>query len=220
MEKYLSVLCYPHNDNKLDTVINVLNGFIKDYSKKLNIDINIKAFPTAEFNPVVHNLLQQFLSFSEQQFNYVDIEQIIDLFEIIKHPSGKTLKMVLPSHSNVALLELFRTTKKIALSLSIEEVFQFISLGGLKLKPGQGPWGTCKYEYPFTVAVDTTGYKEVILHEFLHQLGVKDGYDETNHLTTCVCTCWMQYNATMGNSLCEKHLTELIDFIRSNKLYA
>jgi|ERR1035437_5936377 hypothetical protein len=218
MAKYLSVLCYPHDDKQLDTVIVLLHWLISYCFKEFNVSINITALPTSELNPTIHNLLQQFLSFSEMHLHYVDIDQVKDLLEIIKCPTDQMLNVVKPSHTDKALLRFYHTAKETASSLNVEQVFQFISLQNLKLIRDQGPYGASKYTYPFSVAIDTTGYKEVIFHEFLHQLSVSEGYDETTHITTCASTCWMQYNATRGDSLCEKHSKELTDFIRSNQL--
>ena len=97
-------------------------------------------------------------------------------------------------------------------------MFQFISLKKLELKNGQGPWGVTIGKYPFSVAIDACGYKEVIYHEFLHQLNVSEGYDENDYSNTCDSLCWMQYIATKGKLLCEKHRKELVKFVKDKQL--
>ncbi|MBU1680846.1 MAG: hypothetical protein KKD86_18650 [Bacteroidetes bacterium] len=219
MKKYLSVLRYPHDDNHLNSVIEVLNAFIMDRSRGSKINIKIKPLPTVELDSIIHDLLQKFLSFSEKHFNCLDIDQLFDLLDIIKNPTDKTLNVIKTTYkSNGQLLDFFHTARETASSLKVSQVFLFISLPNLELKSSQGPWGASKGIYPFSVAIDTTGYKEVIFHEFLHQLSVSEGYNEINYTNTCVSSCWMQYNATLGNSLCEKHSKELIKFTKGNQL--
>ncbi|NCQ17187.1 MAG: hypothetical protein COZ80_03385 [Ignavibacteria bacterium CG_4_8_14_3_um_filter_37_9] len=215
MEKHLSVLRYPHDDEQLKNVIDVLNNFIAFCSKEFKVNIKIKAVSTVELNPTICNLLQKFLSFSEKHFRCADIQEVNELLEIMKNPPAERLYIIKQlSKSNETFWEFFHTTEEIATSLEIKEVFQFISLKNLKLKNKQGPWGIAVGVYPHSIAIDTTGFKESIFHEFLHQLGVLDGYDYITHTTTCVSSCWMQYTATFGNSLCEEHSKELINFIK------
>ena len=64
------------------------------------------------------------------------------------------------------------------------------------------------------VALETIGYKESIFHEFLHQFGVSEGYDFSKATSKGCENCWMQYNTTNGNGLCEKHQMELKRFIQ------
>ena len=95
---------------------------------------------------------------------------------------------------------------------------QFFALQGLSLKPGQGPWGSSYGEYPFTVAVETTGYRESIFHEFLHQFGVSEGYDVDTKITLKGCeNCWMQWEAVKGRELCKRHRNELTIFLQNIK---
>ena len=217
--KYLSVLYYPHNDKQLSYVVNTLNDFILYLNSILSIKLKLQARPTIDINLSLHNLLQDFLLFSEQHYNYVDINCVIDLFEIIKHPSKKMLDIIQLSHKDDnELCDFFQSAKHSASSFRIKDVFQFISLKKLKLKNGQGPWGATNGQYPFSVAIDAKGYKEVIYHEFLHQLSVSEGYNEITHINSCNNSCWMQYEAVRGNSLCEKHTKELINFINVSKL--
>ena len=79
---------------------------------------------------------------------------------------------------------------------------------------GQGPYGTNVGVYPTGISVDTTGYREVIIHEFLHLFGISEGYDERSKKNTCEPDCLMQWNATNGNRLCKKHLNEIKKFIK------
>lgn len=217
MDKYLSVLHYPHDDQQLKFVVDSLNEFIVYLSKEYKIKIRIRAKSTYDLNPALHSLLQRFLILFERKFKVIDISVVSDLLEIIKNPTNKMLKFISLFHrNNTALLEFFRTAKSEATSIKIEEMFLFISLKNMKLVNGQGPWGVTKGIYPFTVAIDATGDKEVRFHEFLHQLNVSDGYeeDDVNHKTKCSGSCWMQFVPTFGNSLCEKHSEELINFIK------
>lgn len=217
--KYLSVLYYPHNDKQLNYVIDTLNSFIIFLNREFNINLMFRAHSTIDLNLSLHKLLQDFLLLSEKHFNYVDINCVLDLFEIVKHPSKRMLDVVQLTHkNNKELCHFFQKAKRIASAFKIKEVFQFISLKNLKLKNGQGPWGATNGVYPFSVAIDAKGYKEIIYHEFLHQLSVSEGYDESNFTNTCVSSCWMQRNATLGNSLCEEHSKELINFIKREQL--
>ncbi|MCH7828028.1 MAG: hypothetical protein IIC75_08680 [Bacteroidetes bacterium] len=214
--KYLGVSYYPHNDKQLNCVIATLNDFILYLNGEFNINLKFRAYSTIDFNSSLHSLLQDFLFFSEQHFNYVDINCLIDLFEIIKHPSNEMLDVIQLSHKNdIELCQFFQKAKLAASSFKIDEVFHFISLKSLQLKEGQGPWGATIGVYPFSVAIDAKGYKEIIYHEFLHQLKVSEGYNEITHLNSCDNSCWMQYEATKGNSLCEKHKNELVKFVNT-----
>jgi len=218
-EKYLSVSYYPHNDKQLSYVIDTINNFILYLNHELNINLTFRACSTIDLDLPLHNLLQDFLFFSEQHFNYVDINCVIDFFEIIKHPSKEMLSIIQLSHKDdKELYKFFQKAKRAASSFKIDEAFQFISLESLKLKNGQGPWGATNGQFPFSVAIVAKGYKEVIYHEFLHQLNVSEGYDEITHLNSCDNLCWMQYEATKGNSLCEKHKNELVKFIIAKQL--
>ncbi len=80
------------------------------------------------------------------------------------------------------------------------------------------PFGQNLGKYPLCVAVETTGKKESIYHEFLHQLGVSEGYDkETKRIKKyCSTNCWMQLNATNGKELCKYHQEELKRFLQKH----
>lgn len=214
-EKFLSVSYYPHNDKHLSYVIETINNFILYLNHELNISLKFRALSLIDLYLPIHKLLQEFLLFSEQHYNYVDIKYVIDLFYIIKYPSKQMLNTIHGSHKDdKELCEFYQKAKRIASSFKIDEVFQFISLESLKLKNGQGPWGATNGQFPFSVAIDAKGYKEVIYHEFLHQLKVSEGYNEITLLNSCDNSCWMQYEATKGNSLCEKHAIELVNFVK------
>jgi hypothetical protein len=214
--KYLSVSYYPHNDKQLGYVIDTLNNFILYLNSEFSINLNFRAYSTIDLNLSLHNLIQNFLLFSERHFGYVDINYIVELYSIIKNPSNKMLNYIKASYkNNNELSEFFLKSNNDAISLKVKKVFQFISLQNLKLKDGQGPWGITYGVYPFSVAIDTKGYKEVIYHEFLHQLNVSEGYYEITLLNSCENSCWMQYNPTLGSSLCERHAKELIEFART-----
>lgn len=114
------------------------------------------------------------------------------------------------------LCKYFNKLKNAATSFKIEEVFQFISLNNLSLKFDQGPWGITYSTYPFSIAIDAKGDKEVIYHEFLHQLNVSDGYD--SELNSCNISCWMQYLPVKGKLLCEMHKNELVNFCTKMEL--
>jgi len=218
-EKFLSVSYYPHNDKQLSDVIETINNFILYLNHELNISLKFRALSLIDLDLPIHKLLQEFLLFSEQHYNYVDINYVIDLFYIIKYPSKQMLNTIQGSHKDdKELCEFYQKAKRTASSFKIDEIFQFISLENLKLKTGQGHWGATNGQFPFSVAIDAKGYKEVIYHEFLHQLNVSEGYDEITHLNSCDNLCWMQYEATKGNSLCEKHKNELVKFIIAKQL--
>ena len=126
---YLSVLHYPHNDNGLNNTINILNKFIISLNKKFNINLRFRASSTLNLNSELHNLIHEFLSFSERHLNYVDINHISDLFHIIKYPNEKMLNTILLSYkNNNELCQFFQNTRRTAKNLNINEVFQFISL--------------------------------------------------------------------------------------------
>jgi|GEM_PF-6467956 hypothetical protein len=218
-EKCLSVSYYPHNDKQLSNVIETINNFIISLNFELNISLKFRARSLIDLDLSLHNLLQEFLLFSEQHYNCVDINYVVDLFEIIKHPSKQMLNTIEVSHKDdKELCKFFQKAKSSSSSFMIDDIFQFISLKDLKLKTGQGPWGVTYGQFPFTVAIDAIGYKEIIYHEFLHQLSVSEGYDEITLLNTCDKLCWMQYEATKGNLICEKHKNELAKFITAKQL--
>ena len=219
MDKYLSVLCYPHKDKQLKIIIDLLNSFIVYCSKQYKISIKIKAISTVEFDLTIHNLLQKFFIFSEKHFKCVDIHQVYELLAIMKNPPNKRLAIVNQSNTiNETFRKFFHTTEETTTSSEINEVFHFISLENLKLKSNQGPWGITGGIYPNSLAIVTEKFKEVIYHEFLHQLSVSEGYNDNDYTNTCLDNCWMQYNPTLGNSLCEEHTKELINFIKRKQL--
>jgi hypothetical protein len=59
-------------------------------------------------------------------------------------------------------------------------------------------------------------YNEIIYHEFLHLLGVCDGYYKDLTTKPGCEKCWMQWEPRKGNSLCEFHSNQLRNFIRIN----
>ena len=91
---------------------------------------------------------------------------------------------------------------------------QIFFIKGCKLILEQGQWGVCIGTYPSGIAIETTGYKESIYHEFLHLFQVGDGYNVITKKTYYGCkNCWMQWDATKGQGLCKKHRLELSQFI-------
>jgi hypothetical protein len=219
MEKHLSVLRYPQDDKQLVTVIGVLNDFISDRSKGLKISINIRALPTFELNPTIHTLLQQLLSLLSKRYRCIDIHKVFDLFYIIQDPTDRKLDYIAYKYKEEkSLLKFFYSAQEAVLSIKEKHLFQFISLHNMNLEVGQGPYGVAGLTYPFSIAIETTGFKQSIYHEFLHQLNVSDGYGGSN-LNTCGGPCWMQYDATKGKELCEKHSKELLEFIKRERLY-
>lgn len=221
MEKYISVLNYPQNEVELNNVIKIINDFVFSLNKQYKIILPFIARSTASLSPAIQKILFDLLNYFENTYNSINIDYILDLFEIIKNPSQKMLNIIKPSYTNQKKLwKHFLNAKRIARSLDVNEVFQFISLKKIKLKIGQGPYGATKGTYPFTVAINTTIYREVIYHELLHQLGVDDGYSKKNEIITHTCSvkCFMQYDPTLGNMLCDKHVNELIKFSNNNRL--
>lgn len=92
----------------------------------------------------------------------------------------------------------------------------FFNIEGLTLNNNEGKWGASMKTFKDTtcISIEISGLKESIFHEFLHLVGVSEGY----HLVTldplpgCE-NCWMQWDSTKGEGLCEKHREEIKDFI-------
>lgn len=85
----------------------------------------------------------------------------------------------------------------------------------MTLAAGEGPWGVCSGSYPDAIAVETTGFPNVIYHEALHMFDLKDGYDPVTKATLDGCeACWMQWEPTRGTGLCARHEEELRSCLR------
>lgn len=216
MTKLLSVLSYPEDEKNLNYVVDTLNNFITYLNREYKLKLNIEVHPLFETNVMINTLLNNYLTLLENTYNFIDIDRIVDLFEIIKNPTIDKLDLIRPSYvNNNEMWDFFLKTRLVASSFKIKDVFQFITLKNINLKSGQGPWGiTGGRVYPFSISAVTKNFKEIIYHEFLHQLNITEGYDD-NFDPTCSTPCWMQYNPTLADSICTKHSHELIEFART-----
>lgn len=216
----INVFSYPENSKRRCSAIKALETLIDILNSKYRIEFYIEVRDGHIAFPQFSRFLVKFLDSCKATYNYIDIEWLSNLNWIINAPNKDTLSIIEKwTGSNFKflipfLLEAQDNSENWRSAIGA----QFFALNGLNLKPGQGPWGTAHDKYPFSVAIETTGYKESIFHEFLHQFGVSEGYNPVTKATLKGCeNCWMQWEATRGNELCERHRAELSNFIQNVK---
>lgn len=217
-----NVFSYPEHSKKRFFTIKALQKLINILNSKYEINLFIEVEDGHIAYPLFSRFLMKFLHSCKRTYDYLDIKWLSYINWIINAPKRDTLspieylveqdlKFLKPY-----LLEAQKNSKNWIKAIGL----QFFSLQNLRLKPGQGPWGVSHGEYPFSVAVDTTGYKESIFHEFLHQFGVSEGYDINTKAPLKGCEkCWMQWEAVKGRGLCKKHRNELIGCLKNIKTH-
>lgn len=215
----LATFSFP-DDNKLRKLtIRAIKNLLKFLKCRYKLCIPINIEDGHVCYPEFSSFLVRFFDSCKKTYGFVDITWISYLNLIIKQPNCDTLKLIkyCIEKADFNFLEhfLYEALNQSGKYQNVIEA-QFFSIRNLALKQGQGPWGVCQKTYPsIAVALETTGYEESIYHEFLHMLGVSEGYDELTKNTLKGCeNCWMQWNATKGNSLCQRHVDELKQFIK------
>jgi len=150
-----------------------------------------------------------------------EMNLLVDLHDIIKNPikyqEGNINNTIRNSGSH-KLKAIFSQAFKESNELKSFVGASFIEAKRIKLDFGNHLLGINRGRYPFGISIETTSSVELIYHEFLHLLGVGEGYDPEKLTTNCENDCWMQYDPRNGNGkrLCQKHRSELLGFL--NKL--
>jgi len=216
----VSIFSYPENRKRRRLTIKVLETLIDIINSKYGIEFCIEVKDGHNAFPEFSCFLMKFFESCKRTYTYLDVKWLSYLNWIINIPDNDTLSSIkrLVGQDSEFLRPFLLEAKEYAEDWRPAIGAQFFALQDLQLKPGQGPWGTSQGEYPFSIAAETTGYKESIFHEFLHQFGVSEGYDRATKAPLKDCeNCWMQWEATRGNELCIKHRGELASFIRNIK---
>jgi hypothetical protein len=215
---HVTVFAYPAASSRLEDTLVELRTVVGVLRHRYEVSATIEVENGKLANPRLSSFLERFLSTCAEVRRYIDPLWLSYLSSVIKCPSEEILFGIESSAGADAsflrpfLLEAIDSCE----ILRPAPPALFLSTDGLGLRPGQPPWGGCVLEYPFSVAVETTGRRESICHEFLHQFGVSEGYDELTLLPLPGCeSCWMQYDSTLGSGLCSRHLTELRTFLGS-----
>lgn len=194
--------------------IEILKSLIQhiNIEYKINFDCQIKS---GQYSHHSYNLLiQDLFNIAKKDYRHIDANWLYALNWFLKNPKG-----VVDYYKELNIDILFPFFKTILnQKIKIHPILTscFYSIKNLPLIQSQGPWGTNLDTYPKGISIETTGYKELLIHEFLHLFGVSDGYNNSFN-TICDHKCWMQYQATSGEFLCLKHRNELIRFL-SHKL--
>lgn len=216
----ISVFSYPEAISRLESAISNLRNLINTIQSDYRIDISIDVNNGHQSHPNFSSFLMKFIDSSKESYGWIDIQWLSYLNWIINHPSKEifsTIKSLAGSdyrYLEPFLIEAQTNAKDLRSAIGA----QMILLKGLPLKPGQGPWGAAHDKYPLSVAIETTGYKESIFHEFFHQFGVSEGYDSEMKFTLKGCEkCWMQWEAIKGNGLCKRHQEELASFFHETR---
>jgi hypothetical protein len=182
--------------------------------------VDFRIIEASVFNPCYHDIVLQFLDACSEYRNCLNVQWLSNFNWIVSRPTGDIATIALGLIEDVrSIAEPF--FRKV---LSEPQLFQpcpkalFVSARGFSLWES-GPWGVCQGKYPqLSTVIEITGYRQSIFHEFFHQLGASEGYDKKTRVTLKGCEdCWMQYDATKGSRLCQKHLDEVRGFLDSLK---
>jgi hypothetical protein len=211
-----SVFAYPENEKLRSSTISILKSLIKILDSDYKIIFPVIIEDGHIVHPSFSHFIASFLAACSQTYKCVDVEWLYWINGMIKDPTDDFLHLFKSKFNlDFHFLEPFILKAKKEAKDWVHAVgAQFFVLRGLPLKPGIGVWGVVQGDFPFSVAIEITGNKESIFHEFLHQFGVSDGYEQASKSTLEGCNeCWMQWQATKGKGLCKKHQDELHLFI-------
>ena len=212
------VLDYPPNDDVLRITIRQLcdlaNFLNTTYQMRIELSINESDKYNAEYTKFVRSFLSTCLNYRSE----FDIAWLSALNLVIDSPTVGIVNSAelcfddLGMHVRPLFQEVLDSKRRFA----PRPKSLFVALRDLQLIQGDF-WGvttpTC---YPKTISAEITGQQELVYHEFLHQIGASEGYNVETKTTLPGCErCWMQFNATKGTGLCERHVKEVKDFLAS-----
>jgi len=216
----ISVFSYPEHSRRRASAIETISSLLEILDSNYGIRLPLKVVDGHAAHCPFSRFMMEFLRSCEKTYNHVDIHWLYHLNWIIKVPSQDILSGIRSlSGPDFQFLEPFLLeAQDNSESWRPAVGAQFFAIKRIGLKPGQGPWGANlgKYEDPYSVAIETTGCRESIFHEFLHQFGVSEGYNKDDTTTCRGCeNCWMQREATRGKELCKRHQGELASFLQN-----
>lgn len=217
----INIFSYPEYSKRREITIKYIKELIRVLKSKYGIHLCAEVVDGHRKYHSFSQFLIEFFESCKHHGKQIDIYWLGYLIWIIQKPSEDLLSYIKSSiNSQDGFIKslLVRTLKNSSKWNSVLGS-QFIVLEDLKLRENQGAWGANIGEYPLGISIEITGYKESIFHEFLHLLGVKDGYNKITKSTNKDCeNCWMQYDATKGKGLCEKHQEELKKFLEDKNV--
>lgn len=215
------VISFPRDEQRLTKAIKYLTELKKIVLVNYNIKLQLKIVN----GNLGHRAYSQFISdiLSNCEYNKYDLDccWLYYINSVIKFPTNSTINSIrnlLNKRDDKFLKPYLDKAKKNSKKLFSSVGVNFFLICNIKLREDQGPWGVCMGTYPFGVAIETTGLRESIFHEFLHLFGLDDGYDNLTKKSLLNCkNCWMQWEAIRGSGLCKNHVFELSQFINKIK---
>ena len=210
----VDIFVYPPSEFRISETIYNLMSLIQILSSEYSIKTPFKISNCNEVYPDLGMYLKEFLDSCKQVKGFIDINWLTFIRFVIKDPDTiNNIRVTFPDEFDSFLGSLLNKAINKRMVLHPIPKALFIQTD-LPLETNQGPWGACFEKYPDAIAVETTGKKESLFHEFLHIFGVGEGYDDETKKTLYGCeSCWMQYVATKGNGFCKRHQKELIDLL-------
>jgi hypothetical protein len=212
----VNVFSYPDNSTRRSEALKYMEELIQIFKTEYAISLDVDIIDGNKIYPsLVQFLTNHFDYYKENNkainlrglelFNYIFNKKDIVISELTK----KVYEI--DDFLELSLIE----AKKISAGCDFQKGTLFIILDDstLRLKDHNHLWGINIGKYPDSISLERTGYKESVFHEFLHQFDVGEGYDPNTYATTCDNSCWMQFDSTMGNSLCDEHQKKLKKFI-------
>lgn len=211
----VAVFSHPSSNPNKDKVIEYLKELPKFLVQEFESVSEIAVIDGTQIYPKYGEFLSDFLEHCRREFKGFDLqwagyisrvaripEEHATMEEIIKHQYPEILRYFEEIHSSMEIrTELGKGPKLGA---------QFLIAEGLPLIHPFAIEGASLWDYPESLSIVNVCRQELVFHEFLHQLGLADGYDEKTLAPKRGCeNCWMQYLPWEGNGLCSIHRTEL-----------
>ncbi|MFA4918974.1 MAG: hypothetical protein WC581_06970 [Thermodesulfovibrionales bacterium] len=211
------VLAYPPNDDVLRSTIQQICDFanILNTTYKMNIELSIN--DADEKNAEYTKFVTKFLSTCLNYRSEFDIACLSALNSVIDDPTSDVVNSAEECIDDLGMRVRPLFQKVLASKRRfVRPNSLFVALRGFPLIQSDY-WGvTTESFYPKAISAEIKGYEESVYHEFLHQIGASEGYNVTTKKTLPGCErCWMQFNATKGTGLCERHIKEVKDFLAS-----
>jgi hypothetical protein len=228
----VKVFSFPESKERIEIAMESITGLTKKLrSRKYEIDLSISFENVHEQYPTFSEFLRRFYETCKEHHIFLDRNgqsaplRILSLFDWVIRVPGADVRDVLSidasgkEHFIQPLVEEARSHSeewRPAIGLQVHMLQDDSLLGD------PGPHG-CAWivttPKEFRTALVRRKYSEIIYHEFLHLFGVSEGYGEpTKKGTLPGCEkCWMQYEASDGTGLCQKHQDELRDFLERMK---
>jgi len=216
----IDVLEYPENEGVLRRTIECVKQLAAHLSLEERLGHHLDTVGIASARPTWPGYLRETIAFCVQAKGRLDSLWLATIIHVVKYPTADSLQV---ARMNVGtegefLAQRFADAAERSASMGEPPKALFVALRDASLSVGPSMWGECRGRYPLTVALETTGQRESVFHECLHQFGVSEGYDLSTKKPLPGCeSCWMQYEGTRGNNLCVRHTSELDSFLKGLK---